>query len=204
MRRFPKGAVTILIACLILLAAVATYQSWHRQRLVYLAQRIYLKLSSLPDFSASDRILVIAPHSDDEGLCCAGIIRRAVSAGGQVRVVVITNGDGFRYGVDYNYHKSRPNRSDYIKFGYQRQAETRAAMIRLGVREQDIIFLGYPDRGIRNLWEKNWDYDNPYLSPFTRTSRSPYRDSYHPGAVYCGLSLVNYHRPCRWLFRKLL
>ncbi|MDD3804820.1 MAG: PIG-L family deacetylase [bacterium] len=185
-----QGLALLLIICLFLLAAVTAYQSWHRQRLIYLAQRIYLKLSNLPNFSNSDRILIIAPHSDDEGLCCTGIIHRAVSTGCPVKIVVITNGDGFRYGVDYNYHKPLPKQSDYIKFGCQRQAETRTAMVRLGVKEQNIIFLGYPDRGIASLWQRNWDYGNPYLSPYTRTSRSPYKDSYTSRAVYCGQSLL--------------
>ena len=39
------------------------------------------------------RILVLAPHPDDEVFGCAGAIMRHVAAGDSVRVAVVTDGE---------------------------------------------------------------------------------------------------------------
>ena len=72
--------------------------------------------------------LIIAPHPDDEALMGAGIIYRCVKENEKIRVIVITNGD-----------------AEGSVAGLRRQAETVNAMAILGLREEDIIFLGYPD-----------------------------------------------------------
>src|SRR5262249_9672320 len=46
------------------------------------------------------RLLVLAPHPDDEALGAAGLIQRVVGAGGSVRVVLMTSGDAFPEGVE--------------------------------------------------------------------------------------------------------
>src|SRR5574340_1404799 len=46
-----------------------------------------------------DRILVVAPHPDDESLGCAGLIKQAVENGADVHVVVMTNGDANEWSV---------------------------------------------------------------------------------------------------------
>ena len=38
-------------------------------------------LPELPPLLPTDRVLVIAPHPDDETLCCAGLLQRAVQSG---------------------------------------------------------------------------------------------------------------------------
>src|SRR2546423_2998968 len=48
---------------------------------------------SLPHLDAQTSLLVVAPHPDDETLCCAGVIQRVVRAGGRASVVWITSGD---------------------------------------------------------------------------------------------------------------
>jgi len=37
---------------------------------------------SLPRLDARTSLLVVAPHPDDETLCCAGVIQRVMRAGG--------------------------------------------------------------------------------------------------------------------------
>lgn len=86
-----------------------------------------------------DRVLVIATHPDDEVICCAGVISRAASRGMCVRVVVLTNGEYFGPGV------SR---------GLERQAESVAALTELGLSEDDVVFLGYPDAYLFSLLEE--------------------------------------------------
>jgi LmbE family N-acetylglucosaminyl deacetylase len=73
-------------------------------------------------------ILVFAPHPDDDIVTSSGIISRALHRGEQVHVVFLTNGD-------------RASR----EMGTLRQDEAVAAQGVLGLGEDNLIFLGYPD-----------------------------------------------------------
>ena len=77
---------------------------------------------------------VLAPHPDDEALFGAEPIRRALRERRDVRVMVMTNGD-LGCGRD----------------GHLRQRETVAAMAELGLPEDHIRFLGYPDGALDAL-----------------------------------------------------
>ena len=41
---------------------------------------------------SSDKLLVIAPHPDDEVIGCGGLIQKVKKAGGKVYVIFLTNG----------------------------------------------------------------------------------------------------------------
>ncbi len=98
----------------------------------YMIFFITLFLTSL----ANARILVVAPHPDDETLMFSGVIYSALSRGEPVKVVLMTNGD--LYGVS---------------IGNTRQDETVSAMVNsLGMQESNIIFLGYPDAGLTPIY----------------------------------------------------
>lgn len=134
----------------------------------------------------AQRLLVIAPHCDDETLGAAGLMRQAREAGADVHVVVISNGDGFRVGVQREYKTLRVAPADYIKYAYHRQGESRAAMQVLGIPADHVAFLGYPDRGLMPMWTTNWSQTRPFLSSYTQTDHSPYTDSPTPHAPYAG------------------
>ncbi len=138
----------------------------------------------------AQRLLVIAPHCDDETLGAAGLMRQAREAGADVHVVVISNGDGFRVGVQREYKTLRVAPADYIKYAYHRQGESRAAMQVLGIPADHVAFLGYPDRGLMPMWTTNWSQTRPFLSSYTQTDHSPYTDSPTPHAPYAGESLL--------------
>ena len=44
----------------------------------------------LRSIAASDRVLILAPHEDDEAIATAGVIQRALSAGAAVRIIYLT------------------------------------------------------------------------------------------------------------------
>ena len=54
--------------------------------------------------TADTRLLVIAPHPDDEILGAGGLMRRVHDLGGMVRVVYLTDGDGYPEGVRLEEH----------------------------------------------------------------------------------------------------
>lgn len=146
--------------------------------------------SSLPDvpMPKNAKILVIAPHNDDEALGASIFIKKALAQGNTVKVLVVTNGDGFTEALDLYNKKLFEKPADYIQFGYERQKETLAAMALLGLDAKDIIFFGYPDGGLYHLWQDH--YNTPYTSKYTKVNQSPYSNSYHPDAAYQGANLA--------------
>lgn len=142
------------------------------------------------DESHARRVLVLAPHCDDEVLATGGLISDSINAGKQVRVVIVTNGDGFKWAEKLYSRRLITSAADMVKFGYERQGESIEALRILGVPRDDILFLGYPDRGLEKMWFANWSPDHLYKSPYTKTDHSPYVNSYTLKAPYCGASFV--------------
>ncbi len=140
---------------------------------------------------AEGSVLVFAPHSDDETLGAGGVISDTLAAGGRVKVVLMTNGDGFSAAAEDQLRTGRLAPERFVELGYIRQDETVAALRALGLDRKDVIFLGYPDRGLGPMWEQYWDYATPYTSPYTGASRSPYRNSFEIQATYCGQGVVD-------------
>lgn len=85
-------------------------------------------------------ILILAPHQDDEMLMAGGIIKRAVDAGDNVKVLLATNGD-------YNGQGS----------GQGRIVESINALNALGLTKDNIMFLGYADTGGLGGTQTYWD-----------------------------------------------
>lgn len=150
----------------------------------------YARLPQAPIPHKGDVVVVVAPHCDDETLGCGGLLATAKRNGARVHVVVVTNGDGYRIGVARRYGRVRITPAMCIKYAYDRQKETLKALKMLGINASDVTFLGYPDRGISALWNDYWSSDTLYISHTTKTSRSPYKNSFTPNALYCGESLM--------------
>jgi LmbE family N-acetylglucosaminyl deacetylase len=133
----------------------------------------------------SARVLVFAPHPDDEALGAAGLIQRVVRGNGAVRVVFITSGDGFPPGVTREVHSQHPSAEDFRAYARRREDEAVRSLGTLGVPRDDIVFLGFPDQGlcpIRRLHRA----DRPpyYRSPFTAADRPPPADALVRNAEY--------------------
>lgn len=142
----------------------------------------------IPDIRPSDRILVVAPHPDDEALGCAGIIRRAVKNNIPVRVVLMTNGDGYKTNVELYLKTITTKSRDFQKMGTIRHFETIDAMRRLELNSSNISFLSYPDGGLQYLFDNNWDYDKLHRG-INGADHAPYPFSYQKDAPYCGANV---------------
>jgi LmbE family N-acetylglucosaminyl deacetylase len=136
------------------------------------------------------RLLLFAPHPDDETLGAGGLVQRVLKRGGSVRVVWMTNGDGFLDGVRSEFEVAEPTDHDFIEYGKMRQTEALKAISEWGLEEGDAIFLGFPDRGLHPIWEAHWSVSKPYMSPHTRRNRSTYPNSYTQAVQYSGATLV--------------
>ncbi|HHP50977.1 MAG TPA: glycosyltransferase [Moorella mulderi] len=135
------------------------------------------------------RFLIIAPHPDDESLGVGGLISSARKRGYPVKVVFMTNGDGFLRGVKKwkGYLPTSPE--DFLQYGQLRQQEALEALSVLGVPPQDIIFLGYPDGGLAPIWFNYWG-QIPYTAVYTRKSEVPYPLSYRYRQPYTASNLL--------------
>ena len=148
----------------------------------------------LPELYCDDlaemRLLVVAPHNDDEAIGATVLMKKVLDAGGKVQVVLMSNGDGFTRAAWTHGKKVSLNAQDYIDFGYIRQQETIESMAKIGLAQADIVFLGYPDGGISKLWDSHWSADAPLYNKRTKTAFSPYHNSYEAHAIYSGDNVV--------------
>lgn len=81
-----------------------------------------------------ERLLVLAPHPDDEVIGCGGVVALHLEANRKVRVVVATDGTAAEAAGD-----------DRDAYRIRREAESSAALERLG-RGVDLQFLRFRDR----------------------------------------------------------
>jgi LmbE family N-acetylglucosaminyl deacetylase len=133
--------------------------------------------------------LIFAPHPDDETLAAGGLIQRVRSAGGTIRIVFVTNGDGYVDGVRREVNRQRTSSADFIEYGERRHHEALRALRLLGLRDDDALFLGFPDTGIDDLWAGYWSTKKPYRSPYTRFDRPLYKESLSRRVEYAGSDL---------------
>jgi LmbE family N-acetylglucosaminyl deacetylase len=98
----------------------------------------------LRDLRAIDRqrVLIVAPHPDDETLGCGGAIALLADRGYRVKVLVISDGTG-----------SHPNSQQYPAHRLQsiRSQETIAALSILGVKPSAIAFLQLKDGAVPTI-----------------------------------------------------
>ena len=89
-------------------------------------------------YALEDRpFIVVAPHPDDESLACGGLIADACRQGLRGKVVIVSDGAG-----------SHPNSRAYPpdRLASLREEEARQAGAELGLKPEEMLFLGLPDR----------------------------------------------------------
>lgn len=101
------------------------------------------------------RVLIIAPHPDDETLAAAGIIQRAAARRAALRVVIVTPGDHFFTAARMLTKKKHVDPADLACLGRVRKDESRSALKVLGVDSDQITFLEHPDGRMMRLWEQS-------------------------------------------------
>jgi LmbE family N-acetylglucosaminyl deacetylase len=174
--------IVLIIIGVCLLSAVGTFLYFYRFQ--NMPEFSISLLSELPKPISNQKILIFSPHNDDEVLSSGGYIYDAIASGSYVTVVFLTNGDGHYYSSIKEFHKVYPTANDYIQSGYTRQEESKNALKKLGVSENNIIFLGYPDNSLKELTNGNWD--KAYESKYTKQTKSPYSNSYTKDVSYTG------------------
>ena len=118
-------------------------------------------------------MIVVAPHPDDEILCCSETIRAALAEGTPVKIVFVTDGDA----------GSRAQHLVSKNYGKKRCAESVAAAQKLGIPETDLLWLNFPDQHVADL-----PMSGKIISRFTGQGQTR-ADSFAPGTLYNRLAL---------------
>jgi len=191
MRRMPRWrwALFALVAVTGLLSAYSygvSYVVWQR------TLRAAGFTGEMAPPAKGERILVVAPHPDDEALGCGGLIQQAVANGADVHVLLMTNGDASQFAVVFGEREMPWIPANMVSLGKKRQDETRGAMMKLGLPRDHIHFLGFPNNGLVALWRpEHWLHSQLYRSPYTHLDHSPYVGDATQNAPYCGEQVLD-------------
>ena len=99
------------------------------------------------DVGAWRRVLVVAPHPDDESLGCGGLVATLAGRGASFRFVFVTDGSA-----------SHPRSQAWPKprLAALRKAEATQALHRLGVGAQPRLFLELADAAMPTAYSAAW------------------------------------------------
>ncbi len=149
----------IVLAIFIILTSLLGFSSFANTN-----GSVQTKYATGPHITSSDRVLIVAPHPDDETIATAGVIRYCIENNIPVHVVVVTNGGSGQLGIT-RYHESI------------------SAMSILGLSQDNITFLDYT-QGVDSLFNENWDRSINVYGDHTQNVFA-----YQRNANYTGVSL---------------
>jgi LmbE family N-acetylglucosaminyl deacetylase len=89
-----------------------------------------------------ERVLVIAPHPDDDAIACGGLLQRATEA----RVVYVTDGERNPWPQRVHFRTPFINAGHRARWGAMRREEARCSLSQLGI--DSTRFLAFPDQGL--------------------------------------------------------
>lgn len=146
-------------------------------------------LTKFPDIYSTDKILVFSPHIDDEVLSSGGLMQEALAIGTQIKIVYLTNGDDNYFSVIKENKSFKETPNDFLNLGETRMKEANEATSILGVSSSSLVFLGYPDNGLKYLLNAN--FLTPYTHKASKLNYNPYSGTYHKKQLYTGINLFN-------------
>ena len=144
----------------------------------------------MQEFTSNDRILILAPHPDDEVMAAGGVIQKALKAKAKIKVLFLTNGDHNEPAFIVYEKRLTMRKGEFIHMGQVRRKESLEALKKLGLTGKDCVFLGYPDFGTMEILLKYWGDIRPFKYMLTRISKVPYFNCLSPGAPYVGESIL--------------
>jgi LmbE family N-acetylglucosaminyl deacetylase len=102
-------------------------------------------------FSKSDKVLVVAPHPDDESLGAGGLLQRIFAQKIPVRILFATNGENNPWAQRFWESRWQIGPNERVRWGQRRRQETLNAISTLGGKPDCARFLNLPDLGTTNL-----------------------------------------------------
>ncbi len=94
-------------------------------------------------FGNKERVIIFLGHPDDMEIICGGLVARLIADGKKVRSVIGTNGDKGMHEAEYSTEKFKEIRLESQK----------KAGVELGLEEDEIFNLDFPDGQTENTYE---------------------------------------------------
>lgn len=167
-----------ILIILLLGLLVGTINSWFLVK-----QR---KLSLLP-IKNNDRIMIIAPHPDDEILATGGLLTHFFKNAIPVKIIYLTCGDS-NPSLFWRDKKLKFSPDKFIQTGIERKQEAETAIKILGGDKKDLLFLGYPDNRLWQMWLKP---KTNVVSSTTLLNHSPYNFTFKKHRYYKGDNIIS-------------
>ena len=101
------------------------------------------------------RVVVVAPHPDDESIATGGLLLRLNDAGAEIRVAFLTDGENNPWPHRAMLRRWHLTDSDRARYAAIRRDEAREALSILGLPSDSARFLGFPDQGLLRLFRRN-------------------------------------------------
>lgn len=102
-------------------------------------------------FAPTDRLLVLAPHPDDESIATGGLLQVARACDVAIRVIVLTDGDNNPWPQRWIEKRWHIGADERRRWGARRREEAQVAMRILGMDDGQMCFFGLPDLGLTDL-----------------------------------------------------
>ncbi len=119
----------ILLGISILALGYSVFYTWYYKSVPQTGINL---LNTIPGPKKTDTILVFSPHPDDETIAAGGFIKTATSVGANVWITLVTDG----------------NKHHLEKIRYNEFAKVTSS---LGVSENNLIYLNYPDGNLEKV-----------------------------------------------------
>ncbi|TAL73883.1 MAG: PIG-L family deacetylase [Rhodanobacter sp.] len=101
-----------------------------------------------PIFSPRTRLLVVAPHPDDETLANGVLLQQVLAAGGTVGVLLLTAGENNPWPQRWLERRWRIDPAAQARWAQRRRHELDAALRELAVPTDTLECLAWPDLGV--------------------------------------------------------
>lgn len=94
------------------------------------------------------RLLIIAPHPDDETLATSGLLQAAHAQGADISIFMLTHGDNNPWPQRWLEKRWHIGAQDRQRWGQRRMNESRDALDKLGMPDGILVSAGWPDMGL--------------------------------------------------------
>lgn len=171
--------------------------NWYRRTLILLTISaalpvLWAEAAMVPlHLGDGDRLLVLAPHPDDDILAAGGLIQEALALDLPVQVCFFTMGENHEIPYLLTRQHPDPLPGTARSMAPRRQIEAIAAAGQLGLSTNQITFLGYPDGGTHEIWQRHWRDIPPFHSALTRVNAVPYDRALTPGSAYASEDILD-------------
>jgi LmbE family N-acetylglucosaminyl deacetylase len=97
---------------------------------------------------AQTRLLVVAPHPDDESIATGELLQHVGAAGGTAQILLLTDGDNNPWPQRWLERRLSIGEAERRRWGQRRRTEVGQALRRLGLSPQALHAQGLPDLGL--------------------------------------------------------